>query len=104
MCVIEIAMHYATRRLDIRFDRSFEPVDLTLNVHLRFNTSITPTMGQKTNIVNILQFACNNKNECDRHFFFDHIDWLLNAKYDELTNIIRPLIVPGTKSGTNLFI
>jgi hypothetical protein len=103
MCVVEITMFYAARRLEIRFDRSFQPVDLIPNVHLRVNTSITPSTGKSTVVVNILQFLCNNKDECDRHFFFDHIDWLLNANYDELTNIIRPLIVPGTKSGRNGF-
>jgi hypothetical protein len=103
MCAVEITMIYAARRLEIRFDRNFQPVDLTLNVHLRVNTSIIPSTGKSTMIVNILQFSCNNKDECDRRFFFDHIDWLLNAKYDELTDIIRPSIVSGTKSGTNRF-
>ncbi len=103
MCAVEITMFYAERSLEIRFDRSFQPVDLTLNVHLRVNTSITPSTGKNAVIVNILQFACNNRDECDRRFFFDHIDWLLNAKYDQLTDIIRPFIAPGTKSGTNRF-
>lgn len=99
MCKVEIKHSYPLGDIEVRFARTFVPVDLNANVHLGLSTSITPSAGKSYTTVNILQFVCDDKDTCDRLFFFDHIKWLLNTTYDQLNVQIQPLLFLGTNPG-----
>ncbi|UJR11349.1 hypothetical protein I4U23_015530 [Adineta vaga] len=92
MCRVEFKYFYKTQTIQISFHKSFQPIDLALNVHVRVNTSIKPSSGKSYDMENVIQFTCDNTDECDREFFFDHIYWVMNNNFTELTNAIQPII------------
>ncbi len=103
MCAVEIKIFYKSRRIEISFDETFKPNDLIINFHMRMITSVIADTAKTIDLINILQFACNNTDQCDRYFFLGHIDWLFDATYDKLVNTTVPLLLKNTRAGIAKF-
>lgn len=61
---MEIKVFYKSRQIGISFNESFKPNDLIINTQMRMATSVITDTGESMDSMNILQFACNNKDEC----------------------------------------
>jgi hypothetical protein len=81
MCRLEIYVDYNNRSLVISFADSFEWSQLDdgegrLDLLIVLNQSNT-----EVQIYNILEYACYDRNECDKLFLFNHINWLREVNY-----------------------
>ena len=103
VCRVEIKIIYQQRRIEIRFDNAFKPGDLVRNTQIHMNSMVVVVNSiTTTQAINTLQFTCDYGDDCDRQFFFDHINWLFHSNFSILTNTIAPLLVNNTATGTVL--
>lgn len=101
VCRVEINVIYQQRRIEIRFDKAFNAGDLVRNTQIHMRSTMIVTNSITTaQTMNTLQFTCDYSDECDRQFFFDHINWLFDSNFSVLTNTIAPLLVNHTATGT----
>ncbi len=96
-CLVEIGFDYYHQDIEIGFGEAASKSSyLNTNRKVRVSFSMVladgKTIFNPAEIENIVGFACDYADECDRRFVFDHLEWLFNAKYDKLVSVIRSLL------------
>jgi hypothetical protein len=96
-CLVEIYIDYLHPYTEVSFGTTFESSYLVTNREVRVDFLIDLTKDETTinpaSIYNILEFACDYTDECDRHFVLNHLEWLFKATYVQLESAIRPLLM-----------
>jgi hypothetical protein len=96
-CLVEIKFDYYNQSIKISFGTAFEPSNLKTNqevlVQFLMYFASDKQIFNPARINQLVEFACNYTDECDRLFVLDQIKWLFNAKYNELESAIRPLFI-----------
>jgi hypothetical protein len=107
---VDINFDYDEKYIQIKFNKTFESTIAKINREVRVDTSIAIVDGRTilnpARIRTSVEFAYDYADKCDRYFAFDHLDWLFKANYDQLTSVIRSLLLTNNnKTGKNhLFI
>jgi hypothetical protein len=101
-CLVEIKFDYDHQDIEISFDTAFQSsyLDTNREVRLDFWMALADgkTIFKPAKIKKVVEFACDYADQCDRHFVFDHLEWLFNAKYDKLESGIRPLLTADNEN------
>ena len=75
VCYLKIAMLYSTSFIQIEFTSTLKDIE-TLEDETLFSANI----GKESATI---QHACSTHNYCDIDFIFDHVQWLVDGKYQE---------------------
>jgi hypothetical protein len=105
-CFVQISINYFYQCIEISFGSTFHTNFLIKNqeVHVTFSMDLAEDeiIFDSARIINILKFACDYADECDRHFVLNHLDWLFKAKYVQLESAIRPLLTTHDDNAGNI--
>jgi hypothetical protein len=102
-CLVEIYMDYLGQYIKITFGTALQSHHLMRNQEVRIEFLIRLTEDEpdfNSAITNILEFACDYTDECDRYFVLNHLEWLFKAKYIELDSAIRPSLTANDDNNT----
>jgi len=92
MCRVEIFVDYQSRLLIISFADSFEWSQL-VDGEGRFDFLIVLNQSStEVEYYNVLEYACNDQNKCDKLFVFKNIDWLQQINYTIFQTHLRSLL------------
>ena len=54
-----------------------------------------------------MKHSCSNRDECDRRFVLDHVEWLVEQNQTKLEGMVMPLVakkgIPASKLVVRLF-
>jgi hypothetical protein len=108
-CYVNIFVDYLYQHIEISFDMALQlNDDLQIYQEMYVETRIQTTDDKGTfdpaQIHNFVEFACDYADGCDRRFVVKHLEWLFNAKYDQLVSVISPLLTSKDKyTGKRIF-
>jgi hypothetical protein len=106
-CHVAIIFDYNRQYIEIEFDKILQSNNFITNREVFVETSIKTDSRQIfTNsiyIVNIVEFICDDEDECNYRFLLDHLQWLFNANYKTLVNVIRPLLIPRDENTSKVY-
>jgi hypothetical protein len=81
----------------MKFGTAFQNVPLIVNRQIRIDSIIKPTgvdlILNPAKNENRFRFECDNEDECDHRFVFDHMEWLMDANHKEPAFAIQPLLI-----------
>ncbi len=104
-CHVIIFFHYYTEEIMMKSNKDIESNSIDTNYEVFFQTSIGISRGaqvfDKGSITNIVEFACDDADECDRYFILDRLNWLLKVNYTKLESVIRLLPIDPSSLSKN---
>ncbi len=100
MCRVEIFIDYQEHSVAISFADSFQWSQIDDGeARLDFLIVLNKT-AIKSDYLNVLEYACNDNDQCDKTFVLNHIDWLLNVNYSTFEIQLKNLLLTNsTKTG-----
>lgn len=106
-CLVQIIIYYYRKNIRINFGTDLRSYDLDINRKVYVETMIELAAGatvlNQANIINIIEFKCDNGNGCDLRFVHDQLKWLFNVNYNKLESAIRLLlIIEGEQIGKRI--
>lgn len=100
MCRIEIYIDYQDNTLVISFADSFQWSQLYDGETRLDFLIIFDNKQSQGNYYNVLEYACNDQDHCERLFLFNHIQWLKQVNYTRFENNLKSLLFQNsTKTG-----
>lgn len=96
-CLVQISFYYYDQNIRIKFGTVSKEKDLYTNRNVFVETGIRLAEGTTTlyqgNIINIVEFVCDNANACDRRFVVEQLKWLFNVNYNKFESAIQSLLI-----------
>ena len=97
-CSIMYGIQQSDQTLTIDFGKNVEnssadinrAVTITFTIDLTMNGSLINPPYQQT----LLYFMCDHQDACERHFWFDHIDRLIEEDNSAVGVLIRSVLIP----------
>ncbi|CAF1503454.1 unnamed protein product [Adineta ricciae] len=92
-CLVKMEVYHHLELLKLQFSKLLQQEPIAPST-VRLLTITRYIDKDDTMTGHVLTSACSNSDSCDKQFILDHVDWLVQIKFDKFFSISFQLLIP----------